>query len=106
MSIAPNAAAPENLPRLVKNGNHSQLIVDGKPFLMRGGELGNSTMERKYLDAFWPNLDSLNLNTIIAPIYWDVIEPVEGQFNFETLDQLLEDCRAHNLRLVLLWFGS
>jgi hypothetical protein len=31
------------IPRLVKNGNHVQLLVDNKPFLILGGELGNSS---------------------------------------------------------------
>ena len=31
-------AAP---PRLVKHGSTQQLIIDGKPFLILGGELGN-----------------------------------------------------------------
>jgi len=36
-------AQPSRIPRLGKNRNYTQLIVDGKPFLIFGGELGNST---------------------------------------------------------------
>ena len=35
-----------------------------------------------------------------------MIEPTEGKFNFATVDTLLRDARANNMRLVLLWFGS
>ena len=31
------------LPKLVKNGKYIQLLVDSKPFLFLGGELGNSS---------------------------------------------------------------
>jgi beta-galactosidase GanA len=94
------------LPRLAPQGSTVQLLVDGTPFLIRGGELGNSSGEPDYLRASWPKLKALNLNTVLAPIYWDVIEPQEGRFDFSTVDGLLQDARAHDMRLVLLWFGS
>jgi hypothetical protein len=34
------------------------------------------------------------------------MEPQEGQFDFTLVDGLIEQARNHNLRLVLLWFGS
>jgi len=80
--------------------------VDGAPFLIRGGELGNSSSERAYLEPFWPKLQRMGLNTVVAPIYWDVIEPVEGRFDFTLVDELLADARRSGMRLVPLWFGS
>lgn len=100
------ASGQTSLPRLEKQGTASHLIVDGKPFLILGGELGNSTGEPDYLRQFWPKLKALNLNTVLAPVYWDVIEPREGQFDFATVDGLIRDAREQNVRLVLLWFGS
>ena len=94
------------LPHLRVQGTAKQLIVDGQPFLARGGELGNSSGEPDYLRPFWPKLKAMNLNTVVAPVYWDVIEPVEGRFDFATVDGLLADARANDMRLVLLWFGS
>lgn len=93
-------------PHLRPQGTARQLIVDGAPFLIRGGELSNSHGEPGYLRPFWPKLQALNLNTVVAPVYWDVLEPAEGRFDFATVDGLLADARAHGLRLVLLWFGS
>jgi beta-galactosidase GanA len=103
--LAPAFAATE-LPYLRKQGTATQLMVDGRPFLARGGELGNSSGEPDYLRASWPKLKALNLNTVVAPVYWDVIEPMEGKFDFATVDGLLADARANGMRLVLLWFGS
>jgi beta-galactosidase GanA len=48
----------------------------------------------------------LKLNTILAPVYWDLLEPEEGKFDFTLVDGLVADARKHDLRLVLLWFGT
>lgn len=94
-------------PALGRQGTATQLIVDGAPFLILGGELGNSSASSlEYLRPFWPRLKALHLNTVLAPVYWELIEPAEGRFNFATVDSLLADARAHDMRLVLLWFGS
>lgn len=45
------------------------LIVDGKPFLVRGGELGNSSGEPDYLRVFWLMLKAMNLSTVAAPVH-------------------------------------
>src|SRR4051812_31335703 len=83
--------AAAELPHLQKQGTATQLIVDGQAFLMRGGELGNSSGEPDYLRKSWPKLKAMNLNTVVAPVYWDVIEPVEGRFDFATVDGLIAD---------------
>jgi len=98
--------AAAELPCLRRQGTATQLIVDGRPFLARGGELGNSSGEPGYLRPAWPRLKAMNLNTVVAPVYWDVLEPVEGQCDFSTVDGLITDARANGMRLVLLWFGS
>ncbi|HTZ20684.1 MAG TPA: DUF5597 domain-containing protein [Opitutaceae bacterium] len=109
LAVSALAAAPADsnaLPHLRRQGAATQLIVDGQPFLLRAGELGNSSGEPDYLRPFWPKLKALNLNAVVVPVYWDVIEPVEGQFNWTTVDGLLADARTNGMRLVLLWFGS
>lgn len=93
-------------PHLRRQAGATQLIVDGAPFLIRGGELSNSHGEPAYLQPFWTKMKGLNLNTVIAPVYWDQIEPAEGKFDFATVDGLLGDARANGMKLVLLWFGS
>jgi hypothetical protein len=97
----------KEIPHLEKRGSATQLIVDGKPFLVLGGELQNSSSSsREYMMEFWPKLETSGLNTVLAAIEWSLIEPVEGKFDFTVVDNLIEDARAHHLRLVLLWFGS
>ncbi len=94
-------------PHLARQGSDAQLIVDGQPFLMRGGELGNSVAGGLGpLSHTWEKLTDLNLNTVVAPVYWDRSEPAEGVFDWTLLDGLIEQARAHEMRLVLLWFGA
>jgi beta-galactosidase GanA len=95
------------MPELRRLGTVTQLFVDGAPFLILGGEVGNSTAsDRSYMQPVWPRLVELGLNTVLVPVYWELCEPEEGRFDFVLLDELLEDARNHGLRLVLLWFGS
>ena len=100
-------AQQDSLPRLRRQGTATQLVVDGKPFLVLGGELGNSTSSsREYMKPVWPKLAALNLNTVLVPIYWELIEPAENRFDFTLIDGLIQEARRHELRIVPLWFGS
>ena len=84
-----------------------QLIVDGKPCLILGGELGNSSSSSlAYMRPIWPKLAALNLNTVLVPVYWELIEPAEGKFDFTLVDGMIEEARKHKLRLVPVWFAS
>lgn len=95
------------IPKLVKKGTSTQLFVDDKPFIILGGELGNSSFtSSEYMNPIWPKLKAMNLNTVLAPIYWELIEPLEGKFDFSLYDKLITEARKNKFKLVLLWFGS
>lgn len=111
MSVSLNAQNKpiknDNIPHLEKQGNSFQLIVKGKLFLILGGELGNSSFTSlEYMAPVWPKLKTMNLNTILAPVYWELIEPVEGKFDFNLYDDLIKEARKYDLKIVFLWFGS
>ena len=94
-------------PHLETHNGIKQLYVDGKPFLILGGELGNSAASsRTFMKPIWTQLAARNLNTVIASITWQMIEPVEGRFDFTSVDDCIEGARANNLHLVFLWFAS
>ncbi|EWZ28168.1 family 35 putative beta-galactosidase glycoside hydrolase [Fusarium oxysporum Fo47] len=95
------------LPCLKKVGGRWQLQVDGKPFLILGGELQNSSMSSaRYMKTIWKNLKDMGINTVLGAVAWEDIEPEEGRFTFSELDTIIQDAQSHGLRLILLWFGS
>lgn len=92
---------------LQKKGDKTQLIVNDKPFIIRGGELGNSSAtSMESMEFIWSKLTDMNLNTVLTPIYWELIEKEEGKFDFSLVDDLILKARKENLKLVFLWFGS
>lgn len=94
-------------PRLVKHGSATQLSVQGKPMLLIAGELGNSTASSAaYMAPHWAKLKAMHLNTVLTPVSWELIEPQEGRYDWSSVDALLRDARANDLKLVLLWFGA
>jgi beta-galactosidase GanA len=96
-----------NLPHLRPAGRATQLVVNGQPFLVLGGELRNSSSSSlEYMRPIWQRLVDLNMNTVLAAVSWELVEPQEGVSDFSLVDGLIADARQHNLRLILLWFGS
>ena len=76
-------AQDASLPHLEKRGATTQLIVDGKPFLMLGGELYNSSSSSlEYMKPLWPRLAAIPLNTVVTPLSWELVEPAEGKYDF------------------------
>ena len=69
LSAPTQQRASPDLPHLAKNGRATQLLVDGKPFLILGGELHNSSSSSvEYMQAVWPRLTALHLNTVLLPV--------------------------------------
>ncbi len=96
-----------SIPHLRQQGTATQLVVDDRPFLVIGGELHNSSSSSlEYMRPIWERLVGFHLNTALAAVFWELIEPVEGSFDFALVDGLITKAREHGLRLVLLWFGS
>jgi beta-galactosidase GanA len=105
--LIPVMSTATPIPHLRKTKTSSQLIVKGKPFLMLAGELHNSSLsDPAYMSTVWPNMKAMHVNTLLGSVTWEMIEPIEGSFRFDALDQVIADARTHGMHLVLLWFGS
>ena len=74
---------------------------------MLAGELHNSSLSSAaYMSTVWPVMKSMNINTLLGAVTWEMIEPREGHFDFSELDKVILGARSQGLHLVLLWFGS
>ena len=105
--IQSQAQTDAGIPHLQKQGNATQLIVDGKPFLVLSGELSNNAATSlESMEQVWPKVVAGNLNTVLVAVSWAQFEPQEGKFNYSLVDGVIAGARANHLHLVLLWFGS
>ena len=92
--------------RLERNGAAGRLMVDGKPFVVLGGELGNSSATCDAdIERIFPKLARMNLNTVLVPAYWELTEPQEGEFDFALTDKVMDEARRNGLKVVFLWLG-
>lgn len=95
-------------PRLERRDNSTaRIVVNGKPMLIIGGELGNSSASTpEDVEQTFAHLHRMGLNTVLAPVSWELIEPEEGKFDMSSLDVILKEARRNELKVVLLWFGA
>ncbi len=96
----------ESAPRLIRHDGHYAMTVEGKPFLMLGAQINNSSSWASTLPEVWPALDAMHVNTVEAPVYWEQMEPEPGRLDFSGVDGLVNGAREHKLKLVILWFGT
>ena len=83
--------------------------VNGKPFFPIGAEgvfSGGYTVRQGEEEFPFKALKAMHGNSIAIPVNWDQIEPIEGKFDFASVDSLLANARKYDLRLILLWFAT
>ena len=96
-------------PALVKQNGVTRFVLDGKPFVMYGGELHNSTSSSEsYMEEIgvWEQMKTGNFNTVIASSSWELVEPEEGRYDFSSVDHVIRNARRNGLKVVMIWFAS
>ena len=77
------------------------------PAVLWGGEMHNSNASTpESIDASLELAAGLGFNAVLAPVSWELLESVQGEFDFTLVDYLLEAADKRNLYLGLLWFGT
>ena len=93
-------------PKLEQKDGRYTLLVEGRPFLILGGQIHNSSAWPSELAQVWESMATLHANTIEAPVYWEQFERQQGEFDYSNVDQIVMGARAHHLHVVLAWFGT
>ena len=94
------------MPQVAKQDGRFSLLVDGKPFIVLGAQVNNSSGWPARMQDLWPVFKTMNANTAEIPVYWEAVEPSPGKFSFEAVDAIIHAARAQKLRLILLWFAT
>ncbi len=95
------------MPSLADLGGRRVLTVDGEPFLILSLQWDcDSCFSREDMDPLLPHARALGCNSAALLLYWKEIEPEEGRYDFGMLDHRIEQARANDLRIVLVWFGA
>ena len=104
--VAGPLCAQEAMPRLEHENGRYALLVNGKPYLMLGAQVDNSSGWPERLESLWPLAEAMHVNTLEVPIYWEQLEPADGHFDYSVVDAIVQQARAHKTHLILLWFGT
>ena len=95
------------LPFLRASGGSTQLVIDGEPTILLGGQLHNSTPSSPaHLGRALDHLAALHVGTVIAGVSWELVEPAEGSFDFASVDAQIAAARERGMRIVAIWFGA
>lgn len=98
---------PEFASTVLRNG-FRRFSAAGKPFPVIGGTVGDSTASdpARLARDVWPAARALHVNTVFAPVTWQLLEPREGRFDFAVPDALFAGARENGLKLAVVWYGA
>lgn len=84
---------------------HAQRTFPG--LFILGGELGNSSASSpEDIKRIFPKLERMGLNTVLVPVYWELVEPEKGSYDFSLVREAIQQAEKYHLKIVFLWFGA
>ena len=93
---------PSAAPSFRAVGDHFEL--NGKPFEILSGELHYERIPRAYWRARLKMARAMGLNTIATYVFWNVHEPVRGQYDFSgnaDLAEFIREAQQEGLKVLL-----
>lgn len=97
---------------IVLNLNSRHLMVDGRPFLMLGGQLRTDfflQLDKKTpeeLDKYFALANTMNVTLVQVPVSWRDVEIKKDLYDGSLVEKYIELCDRYDLKLEILWFGS
>ncbi len=71
----------------------NDFLLDGEPFEIRCGELHAARIPRAYWRHRLRMVKAMGLNTVCAYLFWNLVEPRPGEFNWSGRADMAEFCR-------------
>lgn len=86
----------------------NQFFTDkqGNPMLLLGLQCMNSSTGSSLIHRAIHAVKLYGGNVLEAPIYWNVIEPEMDRYDMTLLKNLIDQVRAADLHLIILWFAT
>lgn len=79
LALAASAAAAPNHTFTISD---SAFLLDGKPFQIKAGEMHPARVPHEYWADRLRMMHAMGLNTVSIYVFWNQLEPREGEFNF------------------------
>lgn len=80
LALPASAAAGHDAHSFGWRGEH--FLLDGKPFVIRGGEMHYSRVPREHWRSRLRMMKAMGLNTVGTYMFWNLHEPRPGQYDF------------------------
>lgn len=98
--------------RVVYDAEHPYIEHNGAPYLFYGVQvrldwiMQDTGGDLAYVEDVIAHAKADGFNTIVAPIWWNYIEPKDGEYNFDWLEIFYKYLNKYDLLVQWLWFGT
>lgn len=72
---------------------HQTFLLNGQPFVVKAAELHYPRIPQAYWEHRIKMCKALGMNTLCLYVFWNIHEPVEGQYNFTGQNDVAAFCR-------------
>lgn len=102
LPITATAASDDQWPTFATQG--TQFVRDGKPYQVLSGAIHFQRIPRAYWKDRLQKARALGLNTVETYVFWNLVEPQQGQFDFNANNDVaafVREAAAQGLNVIL-----